>query len=252
GMSLNGMSLNGMSLNGMSLNGMSLNSSELSGELASGEAVFGAGMVGAHLSGVLSDGSTLPLRIDSARTLPGPNGDVWAYGVSYALAGGSWAPLCGVSGGAPVAAIALVGTWDLRSGVPGGGSWAASSSEFTFACRGAALAKCVELGYKPWQSVSGTLLRDHHQACARMIRADYCGDGTAWTRDGELINLYDSLGIQEDAANWKTDAEWLPGGARCYHKLRDFRHGKPHCKELKSNHCGSFADGALLIDEYKP
>jgi hypothetical protein len=251
GMSLNGMSLNGMSLNGMSLNGMSLNASELSGELAGGQPVYGEALAGAHMNGTLSDGGTLPMRVDAAGTLPAPSSDVWGYRLSYGLADGSWAPLCGTSGGAPVAAVALGGTWNLLSGVTGGGSWTASPTSFTFACRGGALAKCVELGYKPWQVVSGTLLRDHHLACARMMRADYCGDGTAWTQDGEQINLYDNLGIQPDAESWKTDAEWVPGGARCFHKLRDFRHGKPTCQELKSSHCGSFAGGALLIDEYK-
>jgi ADYC domain len=251
GMSLNGMSLNGMSLNGMSLNGMSLNGSELAGTAESGEVLAGQELIGAHMSGLLSDGSTLLMRIDDAEPLPGPNSDVWAYQVSYALQGGIWSPLCGVSGGAPIGAVALAGTWNLGSGVAGGGSWSASASSFTFACRGAALAKCVELGYKPWQAVSGAPLQDHHQACTRMIRADYCGDGTAWTADGVLINLYDNLGIQADEASWKTDAEWLPGGARCYHKLRDFQHGKPTCKHLKSPHCGTFDDGALLVSEYK-
>ena len=105
----------------------------------------------------------------------------------------------------------LSGTWNLGSGVVGGGSWTNSSTTFTFGCRGAALAKCVELGYKPWKIVNGVSLRNHHQACVRMIRADYCGDGKPWTQDGTPINVYDSLNIQTDAATYKLDAEWTAG-----------------------------------------
>jgi ADYC domain len=252
GRRLNGMSLNGMSLNGMSLNGMSLNGSALSGKKASGQTVTGSALVGARLKGQLDSGSTIDLRIDAAATLPAPNSDVWAYTVRYALADGTWAPLCGTSGGAPVQALALAGTWNYGVGVEGGGSWTASSTSFTFACRATALAKCVEFGYKPWKTVGGVQLRNHHQACTRMLRADYCGNGRAWTQDGTLINVYDGLGIQTDAATWKVDAEWLPTGARCYHSLRDFQVGKPVCKtEIKSSQCGDFTKGALLITEYK-
>ncbi len=250
GMSLNGMSLNGMSLNGMSLNGMSLNGTQLTG-LKSGATVSGTALVGARMIGTLSNGSTLSLRINTAQTLAAPNTDVWAYSVSYALSGGTWAPLCGSS---TTLAVALPGTWNGGSGVVGGGSWTASSTAFTFGCRGTALAKCVELGYKPWKTVNGVLLRNHHQACTRMIRADYCGDGKAWTQDGTPINVYDNLAIQTDASGtFKIDAEWLPTGARCVHLLRDFQSGRPTCYATKvKSGCGTFGLGALLINEYKP
>ena len=260
GMSLNGMSLNGMSLNGMSLNGMSLNGTSLSGVtingsqltgVKSGATVAGTALIGTRMTGTLSNGGTLTLRIDSAQVLPAPNNDVWAYGVSYALSGGTWAPLCGSSS---TLAIPLSGTWNQASGVIGGGSWTASSTSFTFGCRGTALAKCVELGYKPWKTVGGVLLRNHHQACTRMIRADYCGDGKAWTTDGTPINVYDKLNIQTDASTiFRIDAEWLPTGARCVHILRDFQSGKPTCHATKvRSDCGTFANGALIINEYKP
>jgi hypothetical protein len=258
GMSLNGMSLNGMSLNGMSLNGMSLNGTALTGRTASGQTLSGSALVGARLKGLLSNGGTLDLRIDTAATLPAPNNDVWTYTVRYALADGTWAPLCGTSSGVAVPAIPLAGTWNYGAGVEGGGSWTASSTSFTFACRDTALAKCVELGYKPWKTVGGVQLRNHHQACTRMLRADYCGNGQSWTQDGTLINLYDGLGIQTDAAAWKVDAEWLPSGARCIDELRDFHNGRPTCHGAKvsagkgaGGPCGTFGKGALLIDEYQ-
>jgi hypothetical protein len=246
GVSLAGVSIRRMSLGGMIVRGLSIEGSELTGTVGR-DVLGGDEMVGAEMSGILSDGRALPMRIESAELLPGATGDIWTYGVSYAQLDGSWTPMCG-SG----SAIALTGTWNLGAGVAGGGAWSASSSVFTFGCRGAALAKCVELGYQPWATVSSTPLRDHHQACTRMIRADYCGDGTAWTEPGVQINLFDDLGIQTDSTSWRTDAEWLPDGARCIHKLRDFRHGRPTCwHQKKKGACGSFDGGALLIDEYK-
>jgi len=246
GIALQGVSTRRMSIGGMSIRRMSIDGSELTG-IVGDEVLGGDEMVGTEMSGILSDGRALPMRIESAEILSGASGDIWAYGVSYAQADGSWTPLCG-SG----SAIALTGIWNLAAGVAGGGAWSASSSAFTFGCRGAALAECVELGYQPWASVSSTPLRDHHQACTRMIRADYCGDGTAWTEPGVQINLYDSLGIQSDSTSWRTDAEWLPDGARCIARMRDFRNGKPSCwHEKKKGACGSFDDGALLIDEYR-
>jgi len=255
GMSLNGMSLNGMSLNGMSLNGMSLNGTQLTGKNASGATLSGTALVGAKMNATLSNGGTLVLRVDAAALLPAPNNDVWAYTVRYAQAGGVWAPLCGTaSNGVPVQAVALAGTWNNGSGVTGGGSWISSATAFTFGCRGTALAKCVELGYKPWKTVNGVSLRNHHQACTRMIRADYCGDGKSWTVDGTQINVYDSMAIQADAANWPVDAEWLPTGARCIQLSRSFttQQQKPTCFTAKAGACGNFTKGALLIDEYKP
>ena len=193
-MSLNGMSLNGMCINGMCLNGMSINGMSINGMSLNGMCINGS-QLGRREVGRAAALRHRPRRrqderhpVERRHPAPPhrlgehaarPNNDVWAYGVSYALAGGAWAPLCGTGGHA--ARCRWRGTWNYGSGVTGGGSWTASATYFTFGCRGTALAKCVELGYKPWKTVGGVSLRDHHQACTRMIRADYCGDGKAWT-----------------------------------------------------------------------
>jgi hypothetical protein len=251
GVSLNGMNLNGMSLNGMNLNGMNLNGSQLGGVTSQGQPVSGPALVGATLDGLLSNGDTLALRIDTASHLAAPNADVWAYAVSF-QADDTWHPLCGTAGdGQPVLAIPLRGSWSLESGVPGGGAWTDSSTSFTLGCRATALAKCVEFGYKPWQTHAGESLRDHHQACTRMLRADYCGNGRSWTANGTPINLYDSVGIQSDDATWAVDAEWTAAGAICTNHIRDFQPGEPSCvPELTDPACGTFGGGALLINEY--
>ena len=46
------------------------------------------------------------------------------------------------------------------------------------------------------QARDGRPLRDHYNACVRMLRADYCGDGRSWTRDGTLIDMWDDHRIQ--------------------------------------------------------
>jgi hypothetical protein len=259
GMELNGMELNGMELNGMELNGMELNGMELNGVLFSGHLAEGTPLSTYDFIGVTfrqppSNGSVVRLRIDDIRPGTAPNDDLLLYAVSFETRDG-WKPLCGTdASGAPRLAIPLSGYWDRT------GTKVSDPSRFTFACRGYALAKCVELGYKPWETVGGVSLEAHHQACTRMIRADYCGDGTSWTVDGRLINLYDAVGIQSDVASWAFEAEWDANGARCVHAMRvRLIEGKytalPPCIRARvAQACGSsshFGSGTLLMSEFK-
>jgi hypothetical protein len=270
GRSLNGRSLNGRSLNGRSLNGVSLNGRSLNGEALGGMWVDGSllraevghrdlagrDLVGASLTGLLDDGATIALRLDDVRKLKGTP-DTHLYAVSLAADGGFY-PLCVDELGRPAEAIALAGRWSYAEGVPGGGSFIDDPTAFTFACRGYAIAKCVELGYAPWQNVRlrghrTVSLADHHQACTRAIRADYCGDGTPHTVDGTLIDIYDDLGVQDDTTSWSMEAEWVPGGARCVARERLSGAEDPACwSSLLTPDCGApahFAAGALIMTE---
>ncbi|HEV7558901.1 MAG TPA: ADYC domain-containing protein [Kofleriaceae bacterium] len=244
GTSLNGTSLNGTSLNGTSLNGTSLNGTSLNGTSLNGTSLNGTSLNGSTWTGTASNGTTVNLRIDSAT-----QGDVdtWFYAVSYETETG-WSPLCGVDGGGvAIQAIAVPGTWG------GTASYAASSSQFTWACRHKSIAKCVELGYKPWDGAS-----DEMASCVRLLRADYCGDGTSYTVDNTLLNLYDASGIQADTEAWPLEAEWTPAGARCVGTNGETRaqlvsHTSPPClAALVSSSCGTFDNGAVLIDELSP
>jgi ADYC domain len=256
GMRLNGMRLNGMRLNGASLDGVHLVASELRGAAPGELPVGGEGFVGAEVEGMLSDGSALTLRVDGAR----PSGDLWLYMVRYETTSGPQ-PLCGLDdAGAPVEALALAGRWNMNEGVPGGGAHIDDPTAFTFACRDAALGKCVELGYKPWASVGGVSLKSHHQACTRLIRADYCGNGQPGTIDGWQINVYDNLGVQADTeggATWVFEGKWGATGASCvdeYRLLELVASGPvPDCALAKlSGTCaaGGFSGGVLLRSEY--
>ena len=239
GISLNGISLNGISLNGISLNGISLNGTDLTG------------VVGATMTAELSNGATLALRIDDATTGTGTNADVGMFAVSYDSDLG-WQPLCGRGvDGQPVLAVAVPGVWNMAIGSAGGGSYVPSAELMTFACRGKTIAKCVELGYKPWLG-----REDHLASCVRLLRSDFCGDGTAYTVDGNQVNLYDALGIQTDTMAWTVEAEWTPDGARCISAARYTRFQEsggivPPCATSLSRGktCGVFGSGAVLIDE---
>ncbi len=281
GIGLNGRSLDGFDLANRGLVGISLDGVQLGRRTVSatldGSALVGANgaahkfgvndFVGAVLAGSLDDGSSLDLVIDDVnRAADRAHSDVYLYSVSYETDGGRH-PLCGVdSTGAPIRAIALAGRWDYRTGVAGGGSHIADPNAFTFACQGYALAKCVDLGYEPWDSIRAcpdgrahcpvVSLADMHQACTRAFRADYCGDGTSYTVDGMTIDVYDAYGYRIPMTGWPFEAEWTTDGARCASRLRVPSLGTPSCwANLQDPGCGAssdFAAGALLMTQESP
>jgi hypothetical protein len=219
-----------------------------------GAPLAGAALVGTTWTGNVSDGSTVALRIDEAAAGSGANADLWSYRVSAAF-DGTWRSLC-VGAGMTGFADSVSGSWNLAEGVIGGGAYDATTSAFTLACRGSAIATCVELGYKPWAGSTAELA-----ACVRALRGDYCGDGTPYTVDGTLVNLYDRNGIAADNAAWTPEAEWTADGARCVSKKKDARFSqvageKPSCypHALKpSKTCGSgFSGNVAIITELAP
>lgn len=274
GRDLNGRELNrplidGAQLESVSVFGARHPSAELFEVYLDGSAVLGVSDQG-HLSAVemgdtvfdatLEDGTAAAVRIDSF-SMTGLMGsyDVTLYEVSYVTRDmEDFEPLCGLDEtGYPIQAIALAGTWDLGEGVRGGGDWIEDPASFTLACRRYALAKCVEAGYGPWAtpdmivggSVISVPLRPYHQACTRMMRADYCGNGTSYTVDGTLVNFYDDVGIRMDSEAWDFEAEWDGDGALCASTARITR-ALPACAaDLVVAGCGTFAGGTLLLSE---
>jgi len=272
---------NGTDLNGTDLNGTDLNGSELGKAVKSVE-YAGAMIDGTWLPFVWIDGSQLrawkggpvleaedligarflahsdtdkwlKLRVvDVGQPEDGDVDDgIWRYGVEYLETNGQWYPICQDENGA-FGAIAIDGTWNYGRNVAHGGDKTVDGWHFTFACpRIGAIGKCVEAGYAPWRTTEdGTSLADHHQACTRLMRADYCGDGEPHTVNGTLINLYDQLGIQEDTDDWIAEAEWDAGGARCISPHN--RHVEPvKCYDrVIRDDCGhEFGAGTLLISE---
>jgi hypothetical protein len=246
GLSFNGLSFNGLSFNGVGLNGVtldplqldqvrlggrplagvSLSGGSLTATSSGGARVSGGDLTGAEIAGTLSNGAQITLHIDSV--VDGPDPDIELAGISASVAGSSArSPLCG---DASVLAIPLAGSWDGSEGTPTGGSHVEDPGVFTFACEGYALAKCVLFGYAPWRTLTecespghcaSRSLSPFHEACTRMLRADYCGDGTATTRNGTQVDLWDDFGIQtDDELAWRLEAEWSPGGAVCVEETR--------------------------------
>lgn len=146
----------------------------------------------------------------------------------------------------PYQATAIGGQWNYQKGVPGGGRKMIEQGDrdydtkITFACENGAIGKCVlNMGYKPWAMAPrectpgcftnppGTChcslhtLELMHEACVRMVRADYCGNGASHTVTGVSIDEWDNARIQTETAvstdpsGFGKEAEWTPNGARC-------------------------------------
>ncbi len=222
-------------------------------------------MADVYFKALLSTGSSAWLRLESVRQDPNPkNQDVSLYKVSY-TSSGKKSYLCGLDdSGNPVEAVALRGTWDQNEGTSTGGSWNGNASYFTFACVNAALGKCATNGYAPWRKVRPTgctsdkclvSLRNHHQACSRMMRADYCGDGTSYTVDGTDVNLYDEYEVRQDSLAWNIEGEWGADGAVCLTATRLSTVNPTCAAKLAKAGCGStanFSSTTLLIAEFLP
>lgn len=255
----NGNSLTGITLDArhpasVTLNGVAPTGVAASGRpisiAAEGPPLSGAALVGSRWTGHLSDGSNLTLRIDAAAQGAGVNDDIWSYQVS-ALAGTTWRPVCLDAIGNAGFADSVRGTWNLAQGVPGGGAFHPRASDFTFACRGSAAAKCVELGYKPWDGAERELA-----TCVRALRADFCGDGKSYTVDGTLVNIYDTDGMLPDSVAWTVEAEWTPEGARCVSskdatRFAQAAHETPGCflRSFKTaSSCGNGRRGGIITE----
>ncbi|HYO52592.1 ADYC domain-containing protein [Archangium sp.] len=185
------------------------------------------GLVGAVLQGTASDGQ--PVEVALCGGEPAPHDPTMVrYQIEvWNAVSASWENPCIATSRVPSPrALAVWGVWDetgARRDVPG---------KFTFACENGAIAKCIDWGYKPWAKKDGHSLADLHQACTRMARADYCGDGRSHTREDNPIDMYDSLQVltrtTEAVAGWEParasfEAAWTPEGAACLARTRDGR-----------------------------
>ena len=274
---LQGITLNGPILQGPILQGPILQGTEFSAYVLKDGVqvpVEGEDFVGSEwdirVGQVDGEGNELiedyVLRIDAIE-LSQEQDDVYLYDIVHRpKSGGAWKPLCGDEGGNMVPAIPLQNYWNLENG-----DRVDDPNVITFACTNAVLAKCVLWGYRPWASATRcepwdkdknceeVSLTDYHQACTRMARADYCGDGVPWTVAGTAIDLWDHLSpqIESPTTDWTIEAEWNPDGAFC---LDDIRlqslkaEGKyPACfldkkgKPEKIGNCGSLKKHRALI-----
>jgi hypothetical protein len=159
------------------------------------------------------DGSVAPIHIASVASDPGSPVLLHDFRV-----GETGLPLCapdheGRRLGFPLAGRRTA-TGAFGPGPPGA---------FELICTSGAVGKCVRLGYHPWATApDGRSMREYLNACIRMMRADYCGDGRSWTRDGTPIRFRGRADRQRRA--WgRTDAfeaGWRATGAVCVRRTR--------------------------------
>ncbi len=187
--------------------------------LADGRALGPRELVGATLAAADEAGRSLTVRVDAVTPDPrDPAGEVLLYQMMALGADGAWRELCDPDPAGERWAFPLAGRWTAS-----GEHLPAAPGVFNVTCSSGAVGKCVRFGYKPWATgPDGTLLWAHHQACVRMMRADYCGDGRSFTRDGTLIDLYDRLGLQRDepGPGMRFEAGWGADGATCVARVR--------------------------------
>jgi hypothetical protein len=206
------------------LTGVAVEGTRFKVTLSDGRTLNSNQLVGATLTLAIG-GATARVRIDSIERDPDEkaadlrDGDAtWLHAFSVQQADGSWASLCtagpdGRRQGFPVAGIVT----------PDGRLAPSAADRFEITCTSGAQGKCIRFGYKPWQTMAdGRPMRDAYNACMRMVRGDYGGDGKAYTLDGQSIDIFDDIGVQKadmDAAQ-RFEAGWSPDGAVCVHHVR--------------------------------
>jgi hypothetical protein len=187
-------------------NGTHLNSWGSNGTSIQGVRLTGPTDVGSEISAVLGDGRVVSLRIDSSEN--SADGALVYYRLTR-----EGANVCPDSG----RGIFLPGVWDERGARHDERVIGGERVSTTYACESGVLAKCAAWGYAPW-----TAGVDLHQACTRMARADYCGDGVSYTKDGTAIDVFDAQGLAKpvDDPTFLFEAGWRPEGAACVARAR--------------------------------
>lgn len=184
-------------------------------------------VVGTVLQGTASDGKPVEVAICGAEPAPDEPGRVFYRIEAWNAVAREWENPCVALDRVPAPrALAVGGVWDSS------GAHVDAPDQITFACENGAITKCIVWGYAPWASRNGQSLAGLHQACTRLARADYCGNGRSHTHQDTTIDIYDRLGVLEQATEatreWDPskatfEAAWAPDGATCLARTRDGR-----------------------------
>ncbi len=201
-------------------------------------------LVGAEFTGELDSGNTVKLKIEKIFSDP-HDADLVYYQIHYQQSStGLWFNACLPDYEGKSLALLFNGVWDRA------GNFHKSQKLFTVGCTVSAIGKCAVWGYKPWQKKNGHSLKPWHQACTRMVRADYLGNGDTHTRDGTEIFFTDTQGIHQGhpPQGMTLEAGWCPDGAVsvAHFRFPDLSSDLPRPKDLTKN------KPALLINYSKP
>jgi len=139
-------------------------------------------------------------------------GESWFYRLELDPGdGGGSRNACGDRAGGQDVAFVVPGHWDET------GTYIRTGPELSFACLSRGAAWCLSEGYA---DDPGELRGkpDLFQACNRMVRADYCGDGSSATKEGTLVTMWDShVATQGSGAGvQRFEAAWSAARAVCY------------------------------------
>ena len=193
---------------------------ELQVTRADGSVLTAPNLVGAVISFSDGRGGSVPLRIDAVQPDPmDPAGGVLLYRfLKRDAVSSAWRTFCPATHDGFAVGFPLSGRWAPD------GSFRPSEDEISLICADSAVGKCLRLGYRPWETAAdGTPLQPYHQTCTRLIRADYCGDGTSHTRDGtpiRILNRLDLRGRTEPSEDAVFEGLWGPEGAICLRQPR--------------------------------
>jgi hypothetical protein len=183
-----------------------------------GSILEGAELVGAELKAEF-EGRTVTIRIDSVeRDTKDAQGDLLLYDFRVVHPSGSEEPLCDPDGEGRRLGFPIAGEID-KAGIfkPG------EPNDIALVCLASAQGKCVRMGYAPWRKApDGRSMLDWHQSCIRLMRADYCGDGDTYTRNGTIVDIYDRIDVQKSDGDpsLSFEAAWGPDGAVCVARTR--------------------------------
>ena len=198
---------------------LALEGTEIVARGSDGAALAPEALVGATFAA--GDPATGRYRFRIDRVLPDPDdpGQAALYDVSVrGPTSGRFDKLCAADPEGRTTAIVVPGSWAAD-----GRFVRAAEGRFSFACTAGAQAKCVRFGYPPWKSApDGQSLAPYHAACVRMVRADYCGDGTPHTVPGVTIEMFDRAGVNAPPGNGHGafEALWGTDGAVCLARSR--------------------------------
>jgi hypothetical protein len=172
-------------------------------------------LVGLELTILDSLGHALRVRVDAEAA---PHGAQATYEVSQLdEVSGGWMPMCPDD---RRGAIALPGRWRDA----GAGPFVEDPYDFTLTCPGGTNGKCASMGYVPGaRTRDGEDLTPYFEACVRMLRADYCGDGRSHTEAGVAVEHVDRAGRRGHAHARRLgfEAVWGRRGAVCVRRHRD-------------------------------
>jgi hypothetical protein len=189
--------------------------------------VASASLTGTVLRGSSSDGKPVEVAVCGAEPAPEDSDMVWYRIEAWNPVAQAWENPCVATGRVPdPRALPVSGVWNSS------GTHQEVKGRLTLACENGAISQCIRWGYKPWAFRDGQSLADLHQACTRMARADYCGNGRSHSPPASVIDMYDSLGVHSSTtvalASWDPErasfeAAWAPDGATCLSHTRDGR-----------------------------